>query len=349
MNIMLIQALETFEVSWQSSNQWRNQPRFSGAGLCAAAFFVLAFAIPAVPQDARFEAALANINKVADQGPFHAILGFAREIRSAGVVSGREVRHFHSLGRLLCSGVRQRVVSAQHVHCREPRFQTSRWRLTARSRSSATKISFPCFGPNNSTPTSGLNFSEKPGAKYVVPVAEHHDGFPMFDYDFTDWSAAKMGPKRDVVGELAAAVRKQGLHFGASSHRAEHWWFYNGGMTFDSDVRDPRYASFYGPAQSDKTQPDQAFLDDWLVRASQIVDKYHPEVVWFDWWIEQPVFPALPPEILPPSTTTAARNGSAASPSTTRTSRFRSAPPCSISSAGNWRPFARSSGRPTLR
>src|SRR3981081_29351 len=69
---------------------------------------------------------------------------------------------------------------------------------------------------------------KKAGAKYVVPVAEHHDGFAMYDYAFTDWSAAKLGPKRDVVGELASAVRKQGLHFGASSHRAEHWWFYNG-------------------------------------------------------------------------------------------------------------------------
>src|SRR5690348_12897568 len=128
------------------------------------------------------------------------------------------------------------------------------------------------------------------GAKYVVPVAEHHDGFAMFDYDFTDWSAAKMGPRRDVVGELAKAVRKQGLRFGASSHRAEHWWFYNSGMAFDSDVKDPRNASFYGPAQPDKTQPDKAFLDDWLVRASEIVDKYQPQVVWFDWWIEQPVF-----------------------------------------------------------
>ena len=130
----------------------------------------------------------------------------------------------------------------------------------------------------------------KAGAKYVVPVAEHHDGFPMYDCSFTEWSAAKMGPKRDVVGELAVAVRKQGLHFGASSHRAEHWWFLNGGMTFDSDVKDPRYAGFYGPAQPDKTQPDKAYLDDWLARTAEIVEKYQPEVVWFDWWIEQPVF-----------------------------------------------------------
>jgi alpha-L-fucosidase len=112
----------------------------------------------------------------------------------------------------------------------------------------------------------------------------------MYASDLTDWCAAKMGPKRDVVGELAAAVRKQGLHFGASSHRAEHWWFFNGGRSFDSDVNDPRYASVYGPAKSDKIQPDRAYLDNWLARVGEIVDKYHPEIVWFDWWIEQPVF-----------------------------------------------------------
>jgi alpha-L-fucosidase len=128
------------------------------------------------------------------------------------------------------------------------------------------------------------------GARYVMPVAEHHDGFAMYDLSFSDWTAVKMGPKRDVVGELERAVRKQGLHFGASSHRAEHWWFMNGGKTFDSDVRDPRYADFYGPAQSDKTQPDKAHLDNWLARTSEIVEKYQPEVLWFDWWIEQPAF-----------------------------------------------------------
>jgi len=61
-------------------------------------------------------------------------------------------------------------------------------------------------------------------------------------------------------------------------------------MTFESDVRDPRYASLYGPAKPDKTQPDKDYLDDWLARTSEIVEKYHPEIVWFDWWIEQPVF-----------------------------------------------------------
>jgi alpha-L-fucosidase len=134
------------------------------------------------------------------------------------------------------------------------------------------------------------------GAKFVVPVAEHHDGFPMYAYPYTEWSAAKMGPKRDTVGELANAVRKAGLVFGASSHRAEHWWFFDQGMTFDSDVRDQRYAGLYGPARDQKAAesqaapPDQAYLDDWLLRTCDLVDRHRPQLVWFDWWIAQPAF-----------------------------------------------------------
>ena len=75
------------------------------------------------------------------------------------------------------------------------------------------------------------------GAQFVVPVAEHHDGFAMYDSARTDWTAVKRGPRRDVIGQLAEAVRAQWLVFGTSSHRAEHWWFLNGGMGFESDVR----------------------------------------------------------------------------------------------------------------
>jgi len=133
---------------------------------------------------------------------------------------------------------------------------------------------------------------KKSGAMYVVPVAEHHDGFAMYDCSYSEWNAVKMGPKRDIIGELAAAVHKQGLVFGLSSHRAEHWWFLNGGMQFDSDVQDPRYSDFYGPAQPKETQPDQAYLDNWLLRTCELVDKYKPQLVWFDWWIEEPAFEA---------------------------------------------------------
>jgi alpha-L-fucosidase len=106
----------------------------------------------------------------------------------------------------------------------------------------------PMFQAEKFDADAWVDLFKRAGAKYVVPVAEHHDGFPMYDTALSEWNAAKMGPKRDVVSQLADAVRKQGLVFGVSSHRAEHWWFFDGGRKFDSDVQDPRYDGLYGPA-----------------------------------------------------------------------------------------------------
>lgn len=155
----------------------------------------------------------------------------------------------------------------------------------------------PMFKAEKFNPDAWVDLFKQAGARFVVPVAEHHDGFCMYDSALTRWNAAQMGPKRDIVGELAAATRKQGLVFGVSSHRIEHWFFMNGGREFPSDVQDPAYADFYGPAtpmldkdfsQSDqKPRPDAKYLDDWLARTCELVDKYQPQLVWFDWWINQ--------------------------------------------------------------
>ncbi len=155
---------------------------------------------------------------------------------------------------------------------------------------------FPLFKAEKFDATAWAKLFKEAGVKYIVPVAEHHDGFPMYDSDYTDWSAKKLGPQRDLIGEQAKAFRKAGIVFGASSHRAEHWFFFDGGMYFNSDVRNPRFADLYGPAHNKRSSesqaepPDKAFLDDWLLRSCEIVDKYHPQVVYFDWWICQPVF-----------------------------------------------------------
>jgi len=134
------------------------------------------------------------------------------------------------------------------------------------------------------------------GARYVVPVAEHHDGFAMYDSKLTDWCASKIGPHRDIICELSSAIRREGLHFGLSSHRAEHYFFFNGGRAFDSDVQDSRYAALYGPAHTGISDPDwighpdPAYLDDWLARTTEVADKYHPELIYFDWWIGRAEF-----------------------------------------------------------
>ncbi len=149
-----------------------------------------------------------------------------------------------------------------------------------------------------------VDLFKRAGARYVIPVAEHHDGFAMYDSALSQWTAAKMGPKRDVIGELAQATRAAGLTFGLSNHRAEHWFFMNGGQLFPSDVQDPAYADFYGPARPSprdwdnpiwhtrdwQPRPDDAFLTDWLARNVELADKYQPELFYFDWWIEQLAF-----------------------------------------------------------
>lgn len=148
----------------------------------------------------------------------------------------------------------------------------------------------PQFTAEQFDPDAWAGLFRRAGAQFVMPVAEHHDGFAMYDCSFSEWNATQIGPKRDIIGELATAVRRQWLTFSLSSHRAEHWWFFNGGMSFPSDVQDQRYADLYGPAQPATLQPNEEFLDDWLARTCELVDKYQPQVVWFDWWIEQPIF-----------------------------------------------------------
>ncbi len=157
----------------------------------------------------------------------------------------------------------------------------------------------PLFKAQHFDAAAWADLFQRAGARFVVPVAEHHDGFPMYDCAYSRWSAAKMGPKRDIVGELAEAVRDLGMVFGISSHRAEHWWFMNGGMGIPSDVQDPEFADFYGPAQplpgghhnlDSEPRPSAEYLDDWLARTCELVDKYQPQLVWFDWWIEQKCF-----------------------------------------------------------
>ena len=158
----------------------------------------------------------------------------------------------------------------------------------------------PKFKAEKFDPAAWARLFKEAGAKYVVPVFEHHDGFAMYDCGLSDWTAAKMGPQRDLFGDLAKAVRQEGLHLGASSHRVEHSFFLEGGRTIRSDVNDPQYAAFYGPAHKwlsnksgtplsyDFTFVSRQWTDDWLARSAEIVQKYHPEVIYFDWWIGQP-------------------------------------------------------------
>jgi alpha-L-fucosidase len=159
----------------------------------------------------------------------------------------------------------------------------------------------PSFRAEKFDPQDWVKLFQQAGAKYVIPIAEHHDGFAMYDSDLSDWTVVKMGPKRDVLAELSTATRAAGLHFGLSSHRAEHNYYYGEGRAIRSDVNDPQYASFYGPAHQWLNDPhfnpvdewtfvSDAWLRDWLARSVELVAKYQPELMYFDGGNGQPAF-----------------------------------------------------------
>ena len=153
----------------------------------------------------------------------------------------------------------------------------------------------PLFKAEKFDPQAWVGLFERAGAKYVVPVAEHHDGFQMYRSDISHFNAYEMGPHRDTLGELKAACEARGLTIGCSSHRIEHWFFMGHGRDFDSDIHEPLYkGDLYWPAMPEgnfddlfsEPAPTDEFMEDWLERTCELIDRYRPRVLYFDWWIE---------------------------------------------------------------
>ncbi|MCR5208294.1 MAG: alpha-L-fucosidase, partial [Eubacterium sp.] len=148
----------------------------------------------------------------------------------------------------------------------------------------------PMFKGENFDAEEWATLFKNAGARFVTPVCEHHDGFAMYDTEFNKWNAKNMGPCRDVIGEIKAACENNGLTFCGSTHRAEHYFFMNPGRSIDSDVNDDTYRDFYGPAveipvlmgmETFKSTEDtyaegasEEWLNDWLVRTCELIDKY---------------------------------------------------------------------------
>lgn len=152
----------------------------------------------------------------------------------------------------------------------------------------------PMFKAQKFDASEWVELIKAAGAQYVMPVAEHHDGFQMYDSELSEWNAVKMGPKRDVLGELFAEFNKKGLVSCASNHRLEHWFFMGHGKEFESDIKEPlKRGDFYWPAMPERDHfdsysepaPTEEYLEDWLCRCCEIVDKYRPKIMYFDWWI----------------------------------------------------------------
>ncbi|HEY1092704.1 MAG TPA: alpha-L-fucosidase [Burkholderiaceae bacterium] len=126
------------------------------------------------------------------------------------------------------------------------------------------------------------------GARFVMPSAQHHDNFALWDSAVTPFNARRLGPKRDLIGELAVAVRAAGLQFGLSNHGMENFTFIQPEPALKArlkaakaDLYDPAWRDFYNVADRSPAALTR-FLADWLRRNEELIDKYQPDLLWFD-------------------------------------------------------------------
>ncbi len=146
---------------------------------------------------------------------------------------------------------------------------------------------------------------KKAGARFAGPVAEHHDGFAMWDSDVTPWNAMDMGPKRDITGELARELRHRGIKLVATFHHARNLQRYRDisseeeqrEMPIDRRFRDSHYPYFEGmPPVSEDPElkllygnlPEGEWLERmWLGKLNEVIDRYQPDLIWFDSWLDR--------------------------------------------------------------
>ncbi len=158
----------------------------------------------------------------------------------------------------------------------------------------------PMFTGENFDADEWVKLFKESGAKYCCPVAEHHDGFQMYKSEISKWNIAEMGMKKDYLKLLKLSCEKYGLDFCTSSHRAEHWFFMNGGTKFESDIKkeELKKGNLYWPSEEEKEHfdfyskpyPTKEFVEDWFVRTAELIENYMPKILYFDWWIQHQAF-----------------------------------------------------------
>jgi alpha-L-fucosidase len=166
-----------------------------------------------------------------------------------------------------------------------------------------------------------ISLYKRAGAKYFAAMANHHDNFDMFNSKYQPWNSVAIGPKKDIVGGWAKAVRAAGLRLALTSHGDRAWSWYQdaqrsdpsgplAGVPYDGLMTkadgkgkwwrglDPQdlYAQYhplgrYNWPQSGNPPLDKAYVEKFFNRTIDLINKYHPDLLYFDDTI-LPIYPA---------------------------------------------------------
>lgn len=158
----------------------------------------------------------------------------------------------------------------------------------------------PMFTAEHFNAQEWANLFKKSGAKFAGLVAQHHDGFAMWNSTINPWNAKSMGPKKDILGDLYAELKKNDLKTIATFHHERllqryatdtaKWAKNTPDPGWDShfpyhpdyitSTTDPKLRLLYGNI------PEAEFYDYWLNQVNEVVDNYAPDIIWFDSWLD---------------------------------------------------------------
>ena len=154
----------------------------------------------------------------------------------------------------------------------------------------------PLWKAEKFEPDRLVRLFKQAGARYIVPVAAFHDNFDLWDSKYHRWNAVNMGPQKDIIGLWRKAALANGLRFGASVHhdRAYSWFSTSKGSDATGslagvpyDGNNPKYVDLYLEKSEEKgpylpKNPPDSWKQTWLIRTKDLVDKYHPDLLYFD-------------------------------------------------------------------
>ncbi|MCY1719013.1 alpha-L-fucosidase [Prolixibacteraceae bacterium Z1-6] len=157
----------------------------------------------------------------------------------------------------------------------------------------------PMFKAENFDADQWADLFEKAGARFAGPVAEHHDGFSMWDSEITPWNAVDEGPHKDITGLLQKSITDRGMKFITTFHHARNL------QEVDTIVKDgeeivrqlghyPRFENMPTVSEDEKLKylygnipSEQWYKEVWFGKLKEVIDKYQPDIIWFDSWLDR--------------------------------------------------------------
>ncbi len=163
----------------------------------------------------------------------------------------------------------------------------------------------------NWNPDALVKLYHSVGAKYFMTLGQHHDNFDLWNSPYQEWNSVNIGPKRDIVGEWAAACDKYGLPLGVSMHGSHSWTWLEGSQDFDGNLTkadgkgkwwegyDPQelYAQQHEPSLNytsvgmihsqwewgnGASLPSEAYKTKFQNRVLECINSYNPDMLYFD-------------------------------------------------------------------